>query len=91
MIVFTLAAAATAFQQSPCGLKGVPADFESKYGVQCGWVTVPRDGSSGKTIRLWAAKFSARSAARKKDPILYIDGARESRRWTACCRRSRIA
>ena len=74
MIVFTLAAAATAFQQSPCGLKGVPADFESKYGVQCGWVTVPRDGSSGKTIRLWAAKFSARSAARKKDPILYING-----------------
>ena len=74
-----LAAAAIAlgvFQPAPCNLQGLPADFESKQGVECGWVSVPRkaDEPGGKTLRLWTARIRARGAERREDPVLYING-----------------
>lgn len=71
-----LAAAAALFQPAPCKLEGAPADFESKHGVECGWVTVPRDANApqGGTLRLWTARIRSQGEGRREDPVLYING-----------------
>ena len=76
MLVAALAAAAGAFQPAPCVLEGVPAGFEQKHGVVCGWVTVAREhgATDGKAIRLWTARVRATGTDRREDPILYING-----------------
>jgi len=42
----------------------------------CGYLVVPEDRSSsnGRTIRLMVAKYSAPSAEKRPDPILYLEG-----------------
>lgn len=74
MSMIALAAAAAAFSAAPCNFEGVPADFERQNGIECGWVAVPRDERSGKSIRLWTAIVRATGPDKKADPILYING-----------------
>lgn len=76
MILTTLALAVGVFQPAPCALEGVPADFESKQAVECGWVAVPlrKDAPDGESIRLWTARIRATGTAPVDDPILYING-----------------
>jgi pimeloyl-ACP methyl ester carboxylesterase len=72
--MITLAIAAASFVSAPCGFEGVPASFEKQAGIECGWVSVRRDSRSRKTIRLWTARVRASGPAKKRDPILYING-----------------
>ena len=74
MTFMALVAAAAAFQAAPCNLEGLPAEFEKQNGVECGWVSVPRDRTSGKLIRLWTAIVRATGPTKNKDPGLYING-----------------
>lgn len=71
----SLLIAAGLFQSAPCALEGQPATFERDNGVECGWVSVPRDAAEpdGKRIRLWTARIRAKGPA-EPDPILYING-----------------
>lgn len=74
-----LAALATVigvFQPAPCALEGLPADFEQKHAIECGWVAVPlrKDAVNGRNIRLWTARIRATGTAKLYDPILYING-----------------
>lgn len=75
MSIASLALAAGLFQVAPCDLKDGPKDAERELGVECGWITVPRDhGTSGtRTLRLWAARIKATGTA-KADPLLFING-----------------
>lgn len=75
MLFAALASAVGAFQPAPCGLEGVPAGFESKHDVQCGWVSVPLRNRvpASKPIRLWTARIRALGAA-AADPVVYING-----------------
>ena len=66
--------AAAAFQAAPCNLEGAPAGFEREHGVECGWVSVKRDATGSKRIRLWTARVRAATAQKRADPILYING-----------------
>ena len=74
MSLITLAITAASFVPSPCGFEGVAAGFEKQNGIECGWVSVPRDDHSRKTIRLWTARVRASGPAKQTDPILYING-----------------
>src|SRR5688572_18363788 len=76
MVSAALAMAVGVFQPAPCALEGVPADFETKQGIECGWVAVPLDKNvaNGKSIRLWTARIRATGTARAEDPVLYING-----------------
>ena len=74
MSIIVLAAAVAAFQSAPCAIEGVSADFEKQNGVECGWVAVPRDASSGKVIRLWTARVRATGPDKHPDPLIYING-----------------
>ncbi len=74
MSIILFAAAVAAFQPAPCAIQGAPANFEKENGVECGWVTVPRDASSDKAIRLWTARVRATGADRHADPLIYING-----------------
>lgn len=74
MSILALAMALAAVQSAPCNLDGLPAQFEKQNGVECGWVSVPRDRRSGKSIRLWTAIVRASGPMKEKDPILYIHG-----------------
>lgn len=76
MILAVLAMSVGVFQAAPCGLEGVPANFERKQAIECGWVTVPLrdDAPDGKTIRLWTARIGANRPSRVEDPVLYING-----------------
>ena len=75
MTMAALMLAVGLFQPAPCDLKDVPADFERKHGVECGWVSVPRDpGHAGtRTLRLWTARIRASGTA-EPDPVLYVNG-----------------
>jgi pimeloyl-ACP methyl ester carboxylesterase len=74
MSIIALTAALVSFQPAPCAIDGAPAGFEKENGVECGWVAVPRDASSGKVIRLWAARVRATGPNKDNDPVLYING-----------------
>ena len=76
MILAAMAATIGAFQPAPCALEGVPAAFEQKHSIQCGWVTVPlrHEAVGGKSIRLWTARVGAAGAVSRDDPVLYING-----------------
>lgn len=74
MMLTMLAAAAATFQSVPCKVEDMSATFERDQHVECGWVDVPRDSVSGKTIRLWTARARATGARARSDPILYING-----------------
>ena len=76
MILAALAATIGSLQPAPCGLQGIPADYEQKHGIKCGWVTVPlrHDTADGKPIRLWTARVRGQGSERNDDPILYING-----------------
>ncbi len=76
MILAALAATIATFQPAPCGLEGIPAGYEEKHGIQCGWVSVPRNhrAADGKSIRLWAARVSGTGSELRDDPVLYING-----------------
>lgn len=65
---------AGAIQAAPCALEGVPATFDHDQRVTCGWVSVPLNHTSGKTIRLWTARIHADNPSPAKDAILYING-----------------
>lgn len=71
-----LAATVSTFQPAPCALKGVPADYEQKHGIQCGWVAVPANHQlpDGRSIRLWTARVRGTGSERHEDPVLYING-----------------
>jgi pimeloyl-ACP methyl ester carboxylesterase len=75
MIAAILTGTLGALSPAPCGLEGVPPNFEQQQGVQCGWVSVPlRHGEgNGRTIRLWTARIRG-SGTRSEDPVLYING-----------------
>lgn len=53
------------FQAAPCDLKDLPADAPPPAGVECGWVSVPRDHAApdGPTLRLWTARLKATGPA----------------------------
>jgi pimeloyl-ACP methyl ester carboxylesterase len=74
MSITALAAALATFQQAPCAIEDAPASFEKDNGVECGWVAIPRDASSGKVIRLWTARVHATGSHKDADPLLYING-----------------
>lgn len=76
MLMAAIAAAAGLFQAAPCALEGVPAGFEQKHGITCGWVTVERRPAStdAKSILLWTARIGGTGPERRDDPILYING-----------------
>jgi pimeloyl-ACP methyl ester carboxylesterase len=76
MNLAVLTMAVGVFNPAPCALEGVPADFERKNGIQCGWVAVPlrQDKPDGKSIRLWTARVRATGSDRQEDPVLYING-----------------
>ena len=63
------------FQAAPCDLKDLPADAPPPAGVECGWVSVPRDHAApdGPTLRLWTARLKAAGPA-GPDAVLYIHG-----------------
>lgn len=73
-MIILAAAALAAFQSAPCSLEGKPASFEKQTHVECGWVAVPRDFDSGKSIKLWVAIIHASGPNKRDDPILYING-----------------
>lgn len=75
MVSALIAAALAAFQPAPCAFEGMPAGFEQKENVQCGWISVPlrQDAPGGKTIRLWTARIRTLGPARA-DPVVYING-----------------
>jgi pimeloyl-ACP methyl ester carboxylesterase len=67
------AAAVPRFEAAPCPkLQGV--DWLAN--ASCGYLVVPEDRSepNGRTIRLLVAKHSARSAGKRRDPVLYLEG-----------------
>lgn len=74
-MIAALGAYAAAFQPAPCALEGVPAGFEQRHGVQCGWVAVSLRAADpqGKSIRLWTARIRG-TGERSDDPVLYING-----------------
>lgn len=76
MILAAIATAAGIFQPAPCTLEGLPADFEQKHAIQCGWVAVPVRTAKpeGRSIRLWTARIRATGPDRLPDPVLYING-----------------
>lgn len=76
MILVALAATVAAFQPAPCHIENVPAEYEKKHGIECGWVSVPRDHGKidGKSIRLWTARVRGTGTVRQADPVLYING-----------------
>ncbi|SKB35602.1 alpha/beta fold hydrolase [Sphingopyxis flava] len=76
MILAALAATVATFQSAPCRLENVPAGYEKKHGIECGWISVPRDHgkTDGKSIRLWVARVRGTGTARLADPVLYING-----------------
>jgi pimeloyl-ACP methyl ester carboxylesterase len=76
MMIAVLALAIGVFAPAPCNLEGVPADFEKKNAIQCGWVAVPlrKDKPEGKSIRLWTARIRATGSDRRQDPVIYING-----------------
>jgi pimeloyl-ACP methyl ester carboxylesterase len=75
MSIASLALAAGLFQVAPCDLRDGPANAERELGVECGWITVPREhGKPGtRTLRLWAARIKATGTA-KADSLLFING-----------------
>lgn len=75
MITAALGFAVGVFVPESCGLQNLPADFEQKHGVRCGWVSVPlrADDPAGKSIRLWTARIRGKGN-RTDDPVLYING-----------------
>lgn len=75
MLIAVLASAIGAFQPAPCALPEVPAHFEQKNDVRCGWVSVPvrHDVPGSKPIRLWTARIGALGPA-TADPVLYLNG-----------------
>lgn len=64
---------AGAIQAAPCGIEGMPSTFDRDHRIECGWVAVPLDGTSGRKIRLWTARILADGPA-MADAILYING-----------------
>ena len=65
---------ASAIEAAPCALEGMPGTFDRDQRVTCSWVSVPLNGKTGKTIRLWTARIHADSASPATDAILYING-----------------
>jgi hypothetical protein len=80
MILAAMAATIGAFQPAPCALEGVPAAFEQKHSIQCGWVTVPlrHEAVGGKLIRLWTARIGAAGPFRATILCCTSTAARES-------------
>lgn len=76
MLELLMAAAMANFQPAPCALEGVPPDYETKHGIQCGWVTVPRSAetSEDRTLRLWVARIRGSGPDPRVEPVLYING-----------------
>lgn len=76
MLELAMAAAVAGFQPAPCTLEGVPADYEERHGLECGWVTVPRSQPQGddRTLRLWVARIAGTGTEPKEEPVLYING-----------------
>jgi pimeloyl-ACP methyl ester carboxylesterase len=61
------------FEEAQCPkLQGV----EWLAGASCGYLVVPEDRSrpTGRTIRLMVAKYPARSAEKRPDPVVYLAG-----------------
>lgn len=76
MILAAVAATIGTFQPAPCGLERIPAGYEQKHGIQCGWAAVPlrHQSTDGKAIRLWTARVRGTGSERADDPVLYING-----------------
>ena len=76
MILAFLAATLGVFQAAPCNLEGVPAGYEQKHAIECGWITVPisHDQPNGKSIKLWTARVRGTGNKLDIDPVLYING-----------------
>ena len=66
--------AASAIQAAPCSVEGMPATFDRDQRVECGWVSVPLNAKTGKSIRLWTARVRADSPTPARDTIIYING-----------------
>ena len=61
------------YEPSPCPkLKGV----EWLADASCGYLVVPENRSrpAGRNIRLMVAKYPARSAEKRRDPVIYLAG-----------------
>jgi pimeloyl-ACP methyl ester carboxylesterase len=61
------------FEEAPCPkLQGA----EELAKASCGYLVVPEDRSrqAGRTIRLMVAKYPARSAEKRSDPVVYLAG-----------------
>jgi len=65
---------ASTIQAAPCGVEGMPPTFEKDNRVTCGWVSVPLNGKSDKTIKLWTARIHANNPSKAGDSILYVNG-----------------
>jgi len=76
MLELVMAAAVAGFQPAPCALENVPAGYEDKHGIQCGWVTVPRSAetSEDRTLLLWIARIRGAGSEPRAEPVLYING-----------------